>query len=150
MEQRKYIHYGHKSFDRNRFEPIKNEGCLMPKPYGGFWASAVDAKWGWKDWCEDSNFMACTEKNSFSFHLAPTAKVLVIDSIDCLENLPKRKCDDFSHSMWVSLDFEKIRDSGIDAIEYVLSADHRLYWALYGWDCDSILIMNPDVIVEEF
>lgn len=23
----------------------------------------------------------------------------------------------------------------------------ELYFALYGWDCDSILIMNPDVVI---
>jgi hypothetical protein len=119
------------------------------KPNGGLWASAVDATWGWKDWCKSEKFMRCTEDNCFSFHLAPTANVLVIDSADCLEGLPRLETGEFSHDLWVTLDFEKLRDSGVDAIELVLSADQRLYWELYGWDCDSILIMNPDIIVEE-
>jgi hypothetical protein len=150
MESKKYIHYGHKNFDRNLFVNVFNERFCATKPHGGLWASAVDATWGWKDWCKENDFMDCTEDNSFSFHLAPTANVLVIDNIDCLEDLPRAECGEFSHDLWVSLDFEKLRDSGVDAIEYVLSADQRLYWALYGWDCDSILIMNPDIIVEEF
>ena len=45
-------------------------------------------------------------------------------------------------------DFEKMKENGIDAIFVEISNDHRLYWALYGWDCDSIVVMNPDIIVE--
>ena len=39
-----------------------------------------------------------------------------------------------------------------DAIELHLSDEvtddylESLYFKLYGWDCDSILIMNPDII----
>lgn len=146
MESKKYIHYGHASFHRELFSPIRNDEYTGVKPFGGLWASAVDATWGWKKWCERENFQRHNLLVSFSFHLAPTANVFVIDSMDCLEKLPKRKC---KHDIWVSLDFEKIRDSGVDAIELVLSADPELYWALYGWDCDSILIMNPDIIAEE-
>lgn len=148
MENKKYIHYGHKRFDMRLFEPIRNEG-LVPKPYGGFWASPVDAKWGWKDWCKRENFERHNLRTSFSFHLAPTANVLVVNNVECLESLPKMPYEGKFTPTWVALDFEKIQASGVDAIEYVLSSDGRLYMAMYGWDCDSILIMNPDIIVME-
>ena len=45
-------------------------------------------------------------------------------------------------------DFEKLLSDGVDAIELFISDDRELYWSLYGWDCDSILIMNPDVVRE--
>ena len=32
-----------------------------------------------------------------------------------------------------------------DAIEIVID---KLYWDLYGWDCDSILILNKEVVIE--
>ena len=45
------------------------------------------------------------------------------------------------------IDFESLSKS-YDAIELHLSdSEDNLYMMLYGWDCDSILIMNPDVIV---
>lgn len=53
---------------------------------------------------------------------------------------------------WLFPDFEKIKDMGIDAIQYNLSNDttkdyfQGLYYSLYGWDCDSILILNKDCI----
>ena len=54
--------------------------------------------------------------------------------------------------MWCCLDFELLTYE-YDAIELHLSEDNSrgdfmecLYWVLYGWDCDSILIMNPDVV----
>lgn len=36
-----------------------------------------------------------------------------------------------------------------DAVEVLISEDRRLYQQLYGWDCDSILIMNPDIVIEK-
>ena len=46
----------------------------------------------------------------------------------------------------LTIDFEKLA-SRYDAIEVLISKDGRLYSALYGWDCDSILILNPNVII---
>jgi len=53
--------------------------------------------------------------------------------------------NDLNISSWKLLDFEKL--AGIyDAIDVSISNDPELHFALYGWDCDSILIMNPDII----
>ena len=41
-------------------------------------------------------------------------------------------------------DFEKLSES-YDAIEFKENA--FTHWAMYGWDCDCIFVMNPDVIV---
>lgn len=49
--------------------------------------------------------------------------------------------------LWKALDFETLESSGVDAVEVNLSADRNLYYELYGWDCDSILIINPEIIV---
>lgn len=84
----KYIHYGHKKFEPDRFKEIKNRDFWM-KPDGGFWASPVDAKWGWKDWCESENFMDCDIENSFKFTLKDTANVIHIHSVDDLEHFLK-------------------------------------------------------------
>lgn len=144
---KKYIHYGHKSFDRNRFAPIRNRRCFT-KPDGGLWASPVDAEFGWKQWCDSEKFRECRMEDAFCFTLAPGARVLYIDNVCVLDGLPQVK-NEFSYSGWCQLDFEKLLEMGYDAVEMSLSSDGRLYMELYGWDCDSIVILNPDVIVED-
>ena len=144
---RRYIHYGHTKFDKSVFNKIKNVDCST-KPKGGLWASDIEAEHGWKDWGEAEEFRDCKEENSFSFVLSDNAKVLYIDSIDDLKVLPK--IDDkfgMNFSSWILLDFEKLAET-YDAVEVSISSDFDLYYKLYGWDCDSIVIMNPDVVVE--
>lgn len=140
----KYIHYGHTSFDKNLFRQITNNN-FFTKPDGGFWASNTKAKYGWKEWCEENDFRDCSKDNNFIFVLTNDAKILKIDLVDQLNVLPKVKSD-FGISNWTMLDFEKLSES-YDAIEVSIISDYRLYHELYGWDCDSILIMNPDIIV---
>ncbi len=77
--------------------------------------------------------------------MSDDAKILQINSVKDIENLPTHK-DDFSCS-WTLLDFEKLSKI-YDVIEANISNSNELYFALYGWDCDSILVMNPDVIQE--
>ena len=141
MEKKKYIHYGHKEFSLDRFNPIVN--CqYFSKPTGGLWASPVDADNGWKVWCEAENFRKCEIENSFTFTLRDDANVLYVDSKECLSDLPKQNT---WHDIWCTLDFEKLMET-YDAVELNLSAAPNLYFELYGWDCDSILILNPYVV----
>lgn len=140
-----YIHYGHTAFIPEQFTPIQNR-YGMTKPYGGFWASPKDAKWGWKDWCEAEEFRECKESNAFCFTLRDDAHVLTIVSTEQVRSIPQQNNERF-RTLWQAFDFETLVNSGVDAVEVSLSADWNLYYELYGWDCDSILIMNPEIIV---
>lgn len=133
-----YIHYGAKEFDRTKFAPIKNRTCGS-KPFGGLWASPVDAAFGWKEWNKIEEFHTCDPKNAFRFTLAEGARVLRIDSLDKLSEIPVNKPA-------YHFDFEDVAKR-YDAVECCLSEVPALYNALYGWDCDSILVLNQDVIV---
>lgn len=139
-----YVHYGSNKFDKTKFNPIKNiQG--FTKPRGGLWASAVDAKYGWRDWNYDSRFVECVDSNSFKFRLNNRAKVLTICSPVGVARLPQQEgevnkdADIFGYHP----DWEEIA-KWYDAVEVYI--DH-VYWALYGWDCDSILVLNSDIIV---
>ena len=137
---KKYIHYGNTEFYPELFGPIYNRE-MMTKPYGGFWASPVDTDFGWKEWCEREHFRECLEEESFVFELREGARVLHLREPKDLTTLP---IVEPAITTWWCLDFEQLVKDGWDAVEVEIG---RLYWQLYGWDCDSIVIMNPEVIV---
>ncbi len=145
---KQYIHYGSTNFDINKFNKVKNR-TDWTKPYGGFWASSIDAKWGWKHWCKSEDFMLDRLEASVVFSLKDNAKVYHIYSVSQLKGLPK--CDN-KYSSFYLIDFE-LTLKRYDAIELHLSEEvcddfeKSLYFKLWGWDCDSILIMNPNIIV---
>lgn len=149
----KYIHYGHPEFRPELFREIKNRYAFV-KPSGGLWASPVDAERGWKQWCTENNFNTDRLSDNFTFKLSENSNILHIRSIHDLQTLPQQENLVFKPA-WTVLDFEKLLAEGWDAIELHLSEEEDcgyldgLYWELYGWDCDSILIMNSEVIVCE-
>lgn len=142
-----YVHYGHKEFLKELFKPIKNIK-MFSKPIGGFWASRVNALYGWKDFSKDNDFGDCREDNCFKFSLSVNAKIFTINSMIDFKSLPKAKqplpIEDTLCRGYI--DFERLFFDGVDAIEVNISSDSRLYMAMHGWDCDSILIMNSDII----
>lgn len=139
-----------KKFDTERFTPIQN--CYpRNKPIGGLWASEVDAQFGWKTWCEGEQYRTehYTDDNCFKFNLAENAKILTLSCIGDVEALPQLGAQDICG---FKPNFEEIMAMGYDAVDYRLSDDYgsafdNLYWCLYGWDCDSILVLNPNVII---
>ena len=151
MESNTYIHFGAPHFIPDLVQPIKNL-AFFSKPAGGLWASPVDAEFGWIDWMNENDYLGreSITKSFFQFKLKPETRLLTITDVSQLANLPHRgdeDCfiEDKLFSAWQLLDFEELAKS-YDAIEVILSADWRLYHELYGWDCDSILIMNKDII----
>ena len=63
-----------------------------------------------------------------------------------LQKLPQQKKPNRMFENWFMPDFESLLADKCDAIELFLSDDHELYFKFYGWDCDCILVMNPNVI----
>lgn len=148
-----YIHYGSSKFDPERFEPVHNR-LFFTKPSGGLWASAVGIG-GWKAWCEQEDF-PCSDQY-FCFRLRDPAKVAVIRSIADAENLPQQDVIPVlgmvgSDTETARIDFEALKKQGIDAVELewyeaANSGKDNMYMYMYGWDCDSIVVLNPDAVV---
>lgn len=136
------IHYGLDKFIPEKVLPVKNDNWVKPKKEGGVWTSPVDSNWGWKDWNEDEQFAECDQRNSFTVCLKKDAKIFVIDSLNDLKNAPLT----YGYSIKV-LDFERIAKK-YDAIwltEKGQKATHFSYpLNLCGWDCETVLILNPD------
>ena len=153
-EVRKFRTYGLGDFDRVFFRKAENNKDRWPrnKPSGGLWATPVDAEFGWLDWNKSETFMAYDDDDYFEFELKPDAKVYVIKSREDVARLPQQWDNKEMVKLFGDIrmygsefypDFEKIGKK-YDAIEYHLNDE--TYWALYGWDCDSILVLNPDAI----
>lgn len=146
-----YVCCGSDHFDKDLFRPISNRTRWV-KPNGGLWASPEDSSYTWKEWCLDNEFHVEKLAYKFRFKLAENSRVIDISSTEDLIELCKDgRCipeDTFGldiHGMYY-IDFEKLLSDGIDAIRVTIYPD--LYWSLYGWDVDSLLVLNPECIVE--
>ena len=147
---KEYIHYGHTNFDKALFTPISNNPTRN-KPGGGLWASPKDAAKGWEQWNISEGFSVCRKENSFSFTLSEEANVIHIKSMDDISLLPLQDSD-ISKVMKrigiLCIDYEALIDAGYDAVElHISEGAPGLVNALYGWDCDSIVILNPEIVV---
>lgn len=142
-----YIHYGDDKFDITKFNKVVNRP-ESTKPFGGFWGSRKNAVFGWKEWCTEIDFKFKNLTKKLQFSLSNDARILVIDNTNLLVDLPQNKENHILNKIYVTLDFEELSKE-YDAIEVLISEDELLYQELYGWDCDSILVMNPDVIITE-
>lgn len=152
MNRQIYIHYGATQFDPSLGFPVRNKEWWV-KPNGGLWASRKNATFGWKDWCDREEFRDCDIKNSFEFVLRDESKIAIISTLTQLRRLPEINNNRFGALLYF-IDFERCIRLGIDAIElcwygdeYKDVANGDLYFSLYGWDCDSIIVLNPDAVI---
>ena len=132
-----YIHYGSLSFNSKKYEEVQNSTFSSKPVNGGFWASPDSSERGWGS----INKLRPQDCHYFKFRLSDTAKVLMIDNKESLNNLPKIKSE--VEKFPIILDFEKL-SMKYDAIIYKYSEE--MDRILPCWDCDCILIMNPKVI----
>lgn len=144
-----YRHYGSNEFNIEKFKEIKNRD-YWNKPKGGLWASSISAEYGWKDWCNAEDFRKETFDKYFDFKLENANILRIKNKIDAYEiekenpKFIRMKTGSFYEEKIV-LNFEFIKKY-YDAIEIYAGSDRYLYFAFYGWDCDSIVILNKDKI----
>lgn len=130
-----YIHYGSEKFYADYFEPAKTKHLKdgpWIKPTGGLWASRADSSCG------------C---NSFAFKLKPKTKIFNIKSKEDIETLEKIGVyENYGRPdrCLYGINIDPLVKSGYDGIEVFMN--NELYWDLYGWDYDSIILFNSDCI----
>ena len=135
-------HFGADEYKPELFKPIKDSHFV--KPRGGLWTSPVGSNYGWKEWCEAEEFGDVTTWFDVEF----VGTLLVIDSL----NDAKTKlswCE--PRPGWSFPLFEVLVVCGFDAIHLTERGQHETRFSrpsLYGWDCESVLIMNPETITE--
>lgn len=145
-----YRHYG--PFNPDLVNPIRNRQIHSTKPDGGFWVSDINANYGWVDWCKNEmpEWIDC-EYHDFKFKEG--IREYVIDSVDKLNKF----LDEFSRTtpetlhiyplLASKIDFEKVA-TVYDALTLVIDEKRELYYGLYGWDCDSTLVLNKNILIE--
>ena len=134
-----YRHYGSDHFDKNLFNQIINVN--RNKPHGGLWACDADND-PWYTFCKLNDFKLDSLQHYFDFKIKPNAKYLVIDHEKVSKHLPLVYFDILDEYYF---DFEYLSEM-YDVIIYNLG--YSLHPDFYGWDVNSILVMNPDVIEE--
>ena len=140
------IHYGATQYDPKKFLPI-SDLPLHNKPKGGLWTSPVDSKYGWWNWCEDESFGDTTK----SFEVDFKGTFFVIDSVDDMNKLPWIELKGFSFVSFQALCANCFTYDAIHLTEKGQNETRLTYpRSLYGWDCETVLVMNPDSIIECF
>jgi hypothetical protein len=127
------------------FNQVKNKP-LVNKPKGGLWASPVGCKYGW---IEAAKEMAIGDfETSFAFTI--TGEILVIDSFEDLEKFIWTTEELGPFVEFSNPDFEAMKKAGISAIHLTEKGQHETRLThprnLYGWDCESILILDEKCI----
>lgn len=145
-----YRNYGNGSnFDPTLWKDPKNGGWIKPE-IGGLWASPVDSKWGWKDWCEAEDFLDTSKQEYFDFCLSDDARVYTINTPTDIRIFKYAVSPFMSGYPILTIDFEGARKD-YDAI-FLSELGERTTrfsdpFSFYDWDCESILILNKEVII---
>lgn len=159
-----YIHYGDGNiYNEENFKPIKNidynnadnipDGqTTKPVPGTGLWGSDISKPLNWRALCYAYNLTqlkAIKNKDYFLFVFKPNANVVHIYTPKDLEKLPHIRN---VRGKEYNILFEEALEQGIDAIELHLESKYRdeLDEYLFGWDCSSVLVLNPDSIQNAF
>jgi hypothetical protein len=149
-----YIAYGSSEYSPSKFKPVNLthwRSAVNNKPFGGLWASPIDSKWGWKDWCQAEEWNTESLNTHFTFTLAPGTNIYVIDNEKDLVSVSTFRSE---YMPTLSINFAGLINNGYDGIYVTDNAARNFrYSTIYGisdlnsWDCESICIFNKDVIV---
>lgn len=88
------------------------------------------------------------KSNSFLLQLKEDSSIYIIDSVDDFKNAPLKSLDYLDRK---TLDFEKLSQD-YDALWLTRKGESDTRWdmefSLYGWDCESVLVMNPYCVTQ--
>lgn len=142
------IHHGASEYKPEMIGKIVNSRWV--KPNGGLWTSPMGSEYGWEKWCRSEEFRIENLSKSFALRVRPESKILIIDTLEDLLKLPRlEKGEGFYGRMY--LDFEIISNK-FDAVWLTVKGQwetrHSQPMNLYGWDCETVLIMNKESVYQ--
>ena len=122
------------------------------KPIFGLWASPVDSKLGWRNFCMKERFNIEKLRDKFLFKLSPDSKIYVIDNKEDLNAISVPGLDDCG---WNTIDFRKLVNDGFDGLYITEDASYirddtdctPIRRGLGSWDVESICVFNKDVVI---
>ena len=158
LEKIIFVHYGTNKIEKNRIRKIRNRKGWN-KPSGGIWASPLNSNHSWRKFCLNEGFNVSSLDKHSLFKLRPGSKIYTINSYLDLFRLKKY----FIHHpnrifKNITIDYEKMKKDWYDGVYLTEEGEHdtrHSYYNysidenldLYGWDCESIVIFNKDIIV---
>lgn len=155
----KYLTLGITNINKQYWQDIRNRTFV--KPFGGLWASPYIEQGKYKSqWHEftSEEFHDKSYNYGVIFNLKHNANIYVINSYEDFSNLLKdnklsTEFDTlFSSDRFSFLDFEKLSHI-YDAILLTAKGEIETRYCmganLYGWDVESLLILNFDCIDEQ-
>lgn len=134
---------------------------LLPSKPIGLWSSREITDYGWKDYCTNEGYEnKYGLEKSFKFKLKEESKILTINCEDDIlpyiinEDEEQHKSYIFKKIDWFEcktstidkLDRQKLYDE-YDALEIPDICALPRFSMFYMYDCDSICIWNPDIII---
>lgn len=139
--QMELIHYGADKYDPALFRTPHDTERMLNKPSGGLWASPVNSDYGWKEWSDAEQW----GDTSCHFLLGFSGNALVIDSLADLDQFIWEPTP-----YWHKPCFKNVL-AEYDAIYLTQKGEQETRFSLpkslYGWDCESVLILNKDSII---
>lgn len=146
IQATEFVHFGSSRLERNKFKDISEETyCGGLKPKGGLWGSNESMEsYGWRKFCRDNEY-ECDTSSYFRFRLKDSARLLVVTGDELLEQNHLYAMGNPPSSTFK--DWTSIRER-YDAVYIDAGSNRDLYFKYYGWDCDSILVLNFDSIYQ--
>lgn len=130
-------------FDPNQIQPVRNVSDFI-KPQGGFYLSVDE---GWERWCQEAEPSWIKNKQRYEALMDPDAKILVIDSNQAINELPQIGVTSGRIPRPI-LNFEALAQD-YDAIfmDLTESPNGELFKTMNAYDCDQLIVLNPDAIM---
>lgn len=155
-----FIHYGSNKFDLSKFNQIhSNINFDMPYIPKTLYACHIETN-DWKKFCKNNNSIIYSDdyfNTYFIFHLKENSKILCIDKDTNIYDLDQYTGSKYIDPCWHNivpmhfyLDFERISHD-YDAIDInlkELDTSSENYFRLHGLYTSSLLVFNPDIIVQ--
>lgn len=159
----RFLTIGKREFKKELLDK-KNLEIMFKKPRGCFWGSLYEPERKYKsDWCRwvCDNMSSGYYTYGITYSLKEDSKVYIINEKKDLEELLiKYNAKNDSESSFIRhiLEMDRSSDLFTDIVDWIKVAEDydavyltekgadKLYFDLYGWDCGSIAIFNPDIV----